>query len=436
MSNPEIGLIGIGALFALLAIRLPIAVGLILVSVAGVFAIRGPRAAFGSMATLSFDASANWTLSAIPMFFLMGALAFNSGMTSAVYRLCRMVFWRVPGGLAIASNLAGAAFGAVSGSSLAVTAVMAKIAIPEMLQRRYQKSLATSVVAACGTIDALIPPSIAIIIYGIESEASITELFLAGLTPGILTIVVYVALIVLRCWWNPELAPREQRDFTPAELREAAWQSWPFLALFFAVFLGMYSGIATPTEAGAISAALTLIIALLRGQMTWRRACDSLIESCVPTTSIFFIILGAAFFARFMSISGVPQYVAESIQAFSPSPIVFILMMSAVIVLMGMFLEGLAIMLIVLPFVLPICRQLGIDIVWVGLIIIKLVVLSLLHPPLGLQAFVVKTIVGDSVTLAEIYKGLLWFVAAEFLIIGLMIAFPELSMWLPHLLRQ
>jgi len=436
MSNLEIGLIGIGALFALLAIRLPIAVGLILISVAGVLAIRGPRAAFGSMATLSFDASANWTLSAIPMFFLMGALAFNSGMTSAVYRLCRMVFWRVPGGLAIASNLAGAAFGAVSGSSLAVTAVMAKIAIPEMLQRGYQKSLATSVVAACGTIDALIPPSIAIIIYGIESEASITELFLAGLTPGLLTLVIYVALIVLRCWWNPELAPREQRDFTSADLREAAWQSWPFLALFFAVFFGMYSGIATPTEAGAISAALTLAIALLRGQMTWRRVWDSLVESCVPTTSIFFIILGAAFFSRFMSISGVPQFVAESIQAFSPSPLVFILMMSAVILLMGMFLEGLAIMLIVLPFVLPICRQLGIDIVWVGLIIIKLVVLSLLHPPLGLQAFVVKTIMGDTVTLAEIYKGLLWFVAAEFLIIGLMIAFLELSMWLPHLLRQ
>jgi tripartite ATP-independent transporter DctM subunit len=435
MSNPEIGLVGIGALFLLLSLRLPIAVGLILVSVAGVYAIRGPRAALGSMATLSFDVSASWTLSAIPMFFLMGAFAFNSGMTSSVYRLCRMLFWWVPGGLAIASNLAGAAFGAVSGSSLAVTAVMAKIAIPEMLQRRYNKSLATSVVAASGTIDALIPPSIAIIIYGIEAEAPITDLFLAGITPGILTIVAYVALIAIRCRLDPSLAPAGTRDFTSDERRAAARESWPFLALFVAVFAGMYSGVATPTEAGAVSAALALLIAFARRQMSWRTAWQSLVESCVPTASIFFIIVGAAFFARFMSISGVPQYLGESIQLISPSPTMFILMMSAVIILMGMFLEGLAIMLIVLPLVLPICRDLGIDIVWVGLIIIKLVVLSLLHPPLGLQAFVVKSIVGDTASLATIYKGLLWFVGAEFLIIGLMIAFPDLSMWLPRLVK-
>src|SRR6185503_17090075 len=168
--------------------------------------------------------------------------------TGSVYRLCRMLFWWVPGGLAIASNLAGAAFGAVSGSSLAVTAVMAKIAIPEMLQRRYDKSLATSVVAASGTIDALIPPSIAIIIYGIEAEASITDLFLAGITPGILTIVIYVALIALRCRINPNLAPLGAKDFTAAERRAAAVESGPFLVLFLAVFASMYSGIATPTE--------------------------------------------------------------------------------------------------------------------------------------------------------------------------------------------
>jgi tripartite ATP-independent transporter DctM subunit len=346
-----------------------------------------------------------------------------------------MLFWWVPGGLAIASNLAGAAFGAVSGSSLAVTAVMAKIAIPEMLQRRYNKSLATSVVAASGTIDALIPPSIAIIIYGIEAEAPITDLFLAGITPGILTIVAYVALIAIRCRLDPSLAPAGTRDFTSDERRAAARESWPFLALFVAVFAGMYSGVATPTEAGAVSAALALLIAFARRQMSWRTAWQSLVESCVPTASIFFIIVGAAFFARFMSISGVPQYLGESIQLISPSPTMFILMMSAVIILMGMFLEGLAIMLIVLPLVLPICRDLGIDIVWVGLIIIKLVVLSLLHPPLGLQAFVVKSIVGDTASLATIYKGLLWFVGAEFLIIGLMIAFPDLSMWLPRLVK-
>ena len=300
------------------------------------------------------------------MFLLMGAFAFNSGMTISVYKVFRMWFWWLPGGLAIATNWASAAFGAISGSSIAVTAVMARIAIPEMLKYRYDKSLATSVVAASGTIDALIPPSIIFIIYGIQSETSITDLFLAGVMPGILTGVIYTALIMGRCLVNPNLAPRGERDFTAAERRAATLDSWPLPVLFAGIFIGLYSGATTATEAGAASAALALIIALARREMTWPVLRRSLIESSATTASLFFIVIGAAFFARFMAIAAVPTWLGAVIQESAISPLAFILMMSVVIILLGMFLEGIGIMLIILPIIVPICRQLGIDLIWVG----------------------------------------------------------------------
>ena len=309
---------------------------------------------------------------------------------------------------------------------------MARIAIPEMLKYRYDKSLATSVVAASGTIDALIPPSIIFIIYGIQSETSITDLFLAGVMPGILTGVIYTALIMGRCLVNPNLAPRGERDFTAAERRAATLNSWPLPVLFAGIFIGLYSGATTATEAGAASAALALIIALARREMTWPVLRRSLIESSATTASLFFIVIGAAFFARFMAIAAVPTWLGAVIQDSAISPLAFILMMSVVIILLGMFLEGIGIMLIILPIIVPICRQLGIDLIWVGVLVVKLIMIGLLHPPIGLQAFVVKSVVRDEVPLGTIFRGLLWFLAAEIVIMALLIAFPDISLWLPR----
>jgi tripartite ATP-independent transporter DctM subunit len=432
VTNYQIGLIGIAALLGLIGLGMPIAIGLFVVSICGIFAIRGIEAATGSIGSMPFDLSASWTLSAVPMFFLMGAFAFNSGMTISVYKVLRMWFWWVPGGLAIATNMAGTAFGVISGSSVAVTAVMAKIAIPEMLHRRYDKGLATAVVAASGTIDAMIPPSIIIIIYGIETEASITALFMAGILPGLLTAVIYSVMIIARCKINPELAPASGRDFTLEERKAATRDSWPLPVLFAGIFLGIYSGAMTPTEAGAASAALAFLIALIRREMTRSILWNSLVESAAASASIFFIFIGAAFFARFMSVSGLPFYLSGIVNDLSPSPMVFILIISAVIILLGMFLEGIGILLIVVPIILPICKQLGIDIVWIGMIVIKLIMVGLLHPPIGLQAFVVKSVVGDTVPLMTIFRGLVWFLAAEFVIVALMIAFPDISLWLPR----
>ena len=259
MSNSSIGLFGVAALFVLLGLRVPIAVALCSVSIIGIWAIRGMNPALGSMATLPYDFSANWTLSAVPMFLLMGAFAFNSGMTSSVYKLSRMWLWWLPGSLAIATNWASALFGAISGSSIAVTAMMARLAIPEMLRYKYDKALATSVVAASGTIDAMIPPSIPFVIYAWYAEVSVGELFMAGVVPGILTGVVYMAMIIVRCYRNPALAPPVPRDFSKEERRKVTLDAWPLPLLFVGIFGGLYTGVATPTEAAAASAALALV---------------------------------------------------------------------------------------------------------------------------------------------------------------------------------
>jgi C4-dicarboxylate transporter, DctM subunit len=436
LSNSAIGLYGVIALFVLLGLRMPIAVALSLVSVVGVWAIRGLNPALGSMATLPYDFSANWTLSAVPMFLLMGAFAFNSGMTASVYKLSRMWLWWLPGSLAIATNWASALFGAISGSSIAVTAMMARLAVPEMLKYKYDKALATSVVAASGTIDAMIPPSIPFIIYAWYAEVPVGELFMAGVVPGILTGLIYMTMIIIRCWRNPDLAPPIDRDFSKQERRQVTLDAWPLPLLFLGIFGGLYTGIATPTEAAAASAALALVIAVVRREMSWSTLWNSLVESCTTTSSIFLIVIGAAFFTRFMAVSGFPDYLSGAIRDLAPTPMMFILLVGVVIIIMGMFLDGVGIMLLLLPIVVPIARSFQVDLIWLGVIIVKLIMIGLLHPPIGIQAFIVKGVVGEKVSLMTIYRGLCWFLAAEAVIMFLIISFPQITLFLPYSLLR
>lgn len=434
MSNFEVGLAGIGCLFVLMLMRMPIAIALGLVSAIGIAVIRSGRAATGVMSAMPYDFAANWTLSAVPMFLFMGSVAFNSGMTTSTYKVFRMAFWWMPGGLAVATNWASAAFGAICGSSVAVTAMMARLAIPEMLRYRYDKSLASSVVAASGTIDSLIPPSIAFIIFAWYAEIPVTRLFLAGIVPGLLTAVLYTVLIVTRCTLKPELGPRGARDFSSSELWRATFDAWPLPVLFIGIFAGLYSGVMTVTEAAAGSALIACVIALLRREMTVRVLFSSLTESATTTASLFFLVIGAAMFARFMAISGVPAQLGSIIQGLDLSVLGFMLIVTLVYLVLGMFLEGIGIMMLTMPILLPICEVMDIDLVWMGVIVVKLILIGLITPPVGLHAFVVKSVVGDTIPLTTIFRGLVWFVAVEFLVVALLIAFPALSLWLPGLL--
>ena len=434
MTNLEIGFYGIGLMVALLAIRVPIAVSLATISIGGIWYMRGERAAFGALGEVPYDFAASWTLSAVPMFLLMGTFAQNSGMAASIFRAARVLIGFIPGGLAIATNFAAAGFAAVSGSTLATTAAMGRLALPEMLKHNYDKALATSTVAAAGTLGALIPPSVAFVLYGWYAEQSVAKLLMAGIVPGLITAVVYCTMIYLRVRRNPALAPMPDEPFDAREKLRAVVEIWPFPVIILFVVAGIYTGTTTPTEAGAAAAVVTLLVAVSRRQMSWSIFVKSLVDAAKTTAMLFFIVIGTVLFTKFLALSGVPRFAAGYISSAAYDPVLIILSICLLYIILGMFLEGIGVMLVSLPILLPIADAVGYDLIWFGVLVVKFIEIGLLTPPVGLNAFVVKSVVGDKVPLETIFRGLAWFLAAEVLIMALLIGFPGLSLFLPNLL--
>jgi C4-dicarboxylate transporter DctM subunit len=431
-----LGLLGIGAVLVLMAARVPIAVALGAVSITGIALLRGPGAALGALGTLPFDFAANWSLSAVPMFLLMGAACYHTGLTGGLYEAARLWLNRLPGGLAIASNFAAALFAAASGSSIATAAAMGRIAIPEMLRHGYDKALATGTVAAAGTLGALIPPSILFVIYGWFTEQSIGELLIAGILPGLLTAGVYALMIVARCMARPRIAPATVIEVARREKWRATRNVWPLPVLIVGVIGSIYGGVATPTEAGAIGALLAIVIALVQGRLTVRVLLDSIGDSTRTTAVILFVASGAILFTRFLALAGVPRVLATHVAELAPDPLHLVLALSLVYVVLGMFLDPLGLMLITLPVFSPMFKALNVDLIWIGVLVVKLLEIGLLTPPVGLNVYVVKGVAGDAVSLGTIFKGITWFLACEIVIMALLISFPAISLYLPSLMRQ
>ncbi|HEX9837644.1 MAG TPA: TRAP transporter large permease subunit, partial [Alphaproteobacteria bacterium] len=321
MTPVELGAWSLVLVLALLAVRVPIGVVLGAVSLGGIWALRGPDVAVNILRSAPYDFIANWSLSAIPMFILMGSVAHHSGISSSLFAAARLWFGRLPGGLAIATNFACAGFAAASGSSVATAATMGTIAIPEMLKHGYDKALATGTVAAAGTLGALIPPSIAFVLYGIFAETSITKLLIAGILPGILTALVYAAMLITRCSIFPHLAP-------PADIRTSSaekWRSlidvWPILALVLAIIGGLLGGIVTPTEAGAFGAFLSYTIAFVQRRLSWKVLVDSLYETVTSTSRLLFVGIGAILLTKFMALSGLPFYLGQLMGDYALDPL-------------------------------------------------------------------------------------------------------------------
>src|SRR3546814_515046 len=348
MSPIEIGGIGVACLIALLSSGIPIGVSLGLVSFIGIAAIRGWVAAFSIAGDIPYTFTASWSLTAIPMFIFMGALASNGGLIVSLFRVGKRWLAFLPGGLAVASNFASAGFAAASGSSMATAAAMGRIAVPEMLRAGYDPKLATAVVAASGTLGSLIPPSVLMVIYGWLTQQSIGKLLLAGLMPGLLTAAVYTLLIITRCALNPRLAPkpqpREERIPTSTLIREI----WPLPVLIFCVIGGIYSGITTATEAAALGALAALAIAVVRRQLTVGRFKQSVVETLESTAIIFVIAIGASLFTTFLGLAGVPQFLSELIRPWTDHSWILLLIFCFIYLILGMFLDPLGIMLLTL----------------------------------------------------------------------------------------
>ncbi|MEC9434574.1 MAG: TRAP transporter large permease subunit [Pseudomonadota bacterium] len=429
-------LIAVGILLVLFIIRVPIAVALGLVSFGGITYVRGFDAAWGALRTAPYEFGAHWSLSAIPMFLLMGAASFRGGLTGSLFEAMRVWFGRLPGGLAVATNMASAVFAAASGSSVASSAAMSRIAVPEMLASKYHPSLATGVVAASGTLGALIPPSIIFVIFGWYTQTSIGDLLMAGVIPGLLTAGCYTALILGIALWKPEMAPRDTRRPTTAEKFRVLASIWPVPVLILAVIGSIYSGFATATEAAALGAAAAIILCAIRGTLTRTTIVEMVMDVIKGVGSIFFIALGASLLTRFLALSGFPTYMNTLAQAIEFTPLMVIGLLVVVYLILGAFLDPIGIMLITLPILLPLFKAAGLDLIWMGVIVVKMIEVGMLTPPVGLNVFVVKASIGDSVSLGAIFKGVSWFLAAEIVIMSLLVAFPQLSLWLPSLIQH
>jgi tripartite ATP-independent transporter DctM subunit len=424
----------LAAVVILLGLRVPIGLTLGLVSLVGIAEIRGIPVMFAMIRTAPFDMAAHWSLSSIPMFLLMGSIAYHSGISAALFRAARTWLGGLPGGLAVAANFACAGFAAASGVSIATAAAMGRIIIPEMLRHGYDKGLATGVVASAGTLGVLIPPSILMVVYGVFAEVSVSKLFIAGILPGILTATVYAAMIVTRCIFNPALAPQLEQKIDWGERFRSLRDVWPLIVLIVGIIGGLYLGFVTATEAGAVGALLALVIAVVQKRMSVETFRASVLEALSTTARIFFVIIGAVLLTRFMALSGVPAHLSQQIGSWGADPLLLVLAASLIYLLLGMFLDPIGLMLLTLPLFLPLFEALNLDLIWFGILVIKYLEIGLITPPVGMNVYVIKSVVGDTVELETIFKGVAWFVVCEVIVVGLLVAFPGISLYLPSLM--
>ncbi|KAA2314694.1 TRAP transporter large permease subunit [Pseudooceanicola sediminis] len=431
----EAGFYGILALTILLILRVPVAMALIAVSFAGITAMIGAGPALGVLSNTPYSFVASWTMSAVPMFLLMGFIAFHTGLTGGLFEAAKVLLRRLPGGLAISSVFACSGFAAVSGSSLACAAAMGRIAIPEMVKAGYRPSIAAGCIAAGGTIGALIPPSILMIIYGVFAETSVTQVFVGGIGIGVLTAIGYCITIMVICWLRPDLIPARTADGDVPPDWSAVLHVLPITVLVLLVFGGLFSGVITATEAGAVGALGTIILATITGRMSRHALSRSLIETVTSTGSLFIIGVGAAMFTRFLGISGLSSFISSFVANADLSYAGLLLVIVLIYLILGTFMEPFGAMLITLPIFLPILRAEGISLVWFGVLVVKLLEIGMITPPVGMNVFVIKNVAGKYVTITQVFAGVIPFILMDLIIIFLVIALPGIVMFLPDLMK-
>lgn len=431
MSDIMIGVLGILGLLVLIASNMHIGIALILVSYLGLWALVGEAAAWGMLQVVPFSFISNWTLSSVPMFVLMGFICYHANLTTGLFDAARIWLARLPGGLAIASVFGCSGFAAVTGSSVACAAAMGKVAVPEMLRHGYDPSLATGTVAAAGTVGALIPPSILLIVFGVVAQVSITDLFLGGIGAGLATAVTYVIVILLRVKMKPSLAPRVSEAATLTEKIAALRQTLPIILLVIGVLGGLFGGFFTATQAGAVGALLSIVVAALKRSLTIGVLRRSIVETLVTCGSLFIITIGASMLTRFLTLSGIGWSISDAVLAFNAGPIVLLIAIAAVYLLLGMFLEPIGAMLITLPIFLPLILQADIDPIWFGVFVAKLLEIGMITPPIGLNVFVLSSTVGRAAPTAIVFRGVLWFFVADIALLALLIAVPGIVLFIP-----
>lgn len=441
-----IGVAGFCLVLVMLAFRIPIAISL------GSVATGGMLLVYAWQPWLPFSLSAAWTpvasllsttpvdfinsyaLSTVPLFIFIGHVAFQAGFTTDIYAAARVWLARMPGGLAIASIVGCGGFSAISGSSVACAAAMGRIAVPEMLESRYSRSLAAGSVAIGGTLGSLIPPSILFIIFGVFAEESIAKLFLAAAVPGLLSLLGYVLVVLIWVRLRPGDAPRPDMDTARARRGAALARCWPIVVLFMVIIGGIYLGAFTPTEAAGVGAVATLALGLVLRRLTLARVAEALREAVTQTAQLFAIAIAGKLFVNFIALTNVSTLLTDWIAAGDMSVVVVMGLIVLLYVLLGMMLDPLGILLLTLPLTLPVVEAYDLNLIWFGVIVVKLLEVGLVTPPIGLNVFIIKSIVGDRISLERIFSGVGLFLVSDVFVTLLLLFFPILSLFLPGFL--
>ena len=425
-----IGILGVVFLLVLLAFGVPIAFAMAFTGVVGLWVVEGPSPTMAHAALIPWEHGRDFIFVAVPLFVLMGQLFYHAGLASDLYEGLRKWVGRVPGGMAISSVLACGGFGAVTGSSIATVATMGTIVMPEMRRFKYDSRLATGALAASGTLGILIPPSLIFIFYGVMTETSIGALFIAGIIPGVITALMFSSIILIRCLLNPALGPKGP----PASWRErmtAVGRLGPVTGLFFLIIGGIYAGIFTPTEAAGVGCAGVLVVALLQRKLSWKAMGDALKGTTLISAMIFAIIVGGYMVARFLAVTGLTNALVDIIIAAEFGRVGFLILLILLYFVLGAMLDVFGMLVLTIPFILPVVNELGIDPVWFGVFIVIMAELALITPPIGANVFVMRRVAPD-VPMEEIFRGVFPFVIGELVVLTLLIMFPDLALWLVY----
>lgn len=426
-------IVGLLVMLILAFARVPLAIAMGLVGFAGLWWMRGLNPAMASVTSTVYEAGFEYTLSVVPLFILMGNFVTRAGMSRELYRCAYTLVGHLRGGLGMATVMACAGFGCVCGSSIATAATMTKVAYPSMKEHGYSSQLAAGAIAAGGTLGILIPPSTILVIYGLVTETNIGKLFAAGMLPGLLAVVLMCLTIAIITWRNPSAGPAAERS-SWAERFDAFKDIWTVVILFVVVMGGIYGGVFTTTEGAGIGAFGAFVIAMLRRSLSFSITLDILVESARTTGMLFMILVGALVFANFVNFTTLPTDLKNLVTANNISPMAVMLAICATYVVLGAAMEELSMVLLTLPVFFPLVVSLGFDPVWFGIIIVLVVMIGLISPPVGMNMFVVRNMLPELST-ATVFKGVMPFVGSLIVVLVLLVAFPQIALFLPQALK-
>jgi C4-dicarboxylate transporter, DctM subunit len=425
-------LLGFAAIFILALLRIPLAFAMALVGIAGMGLTRGWTPAFASAAQVVQETGFAYTLSVIPLFILMGNFVARAGLADELYKCANAFLGHLKGGLAHATIAACAGFGAICGSSIATAATMSKVAYPSMKELGYSDRMSAGVIAAGGTLGIMIPPSTILVIYGIVTETRIDHLFAAGVLPGLLIAALLSLAVLYLTIQDPEHAPAGVRSSWQQRLNSLKG-IWGVLLLVILVLGGIYGGVFTATEGAGIGATGAFFFALMRGALSWTALTGILVESARTTAMLFTLLIAATIFANFVNFTSLPMDLKDGITGMGLSPVMVVALMMVIYIILGTVMEELTMVLLTIPLFFPIVTALGFDPVWFGVLIVMVVQIGLISPPVGMNLFVINTLL-PKVGLKNIFAGAWPFVVAQMLALGILVAFPQISLWLPRLM--